>query len=336
MQRCIIIGLGNRGLGWAHAASMHRNVEAVAYVEPSEKSRERAKECDWINGDLFFDSFEDATSAVQADMIIDVTPPAIHHEVAAKAFAKGLHVLGEKPLSDDYETAVKVAKQSADSGLKHMVAQNYRFNAGSRKMKKLVDEKAIGDIGQLDVKFYKGWADLDGSHYVTQPYMLINDMMVHHFDLMRFLMGVDPVAVQAVTWNHPWGWHAGDAAHSIVFEFPNGLYATHVSVGCSVGNTQSDYFGEWRMDGSKGSLEWSDKRITYAHMHRAEKKVREEIFTDPVPEQMDGILTEFTAAIAEDRQPECNPADNLYSVAMVFAAIKSAKEKRRVELSELG
>jgi len=336
MYRCIITGLGGRGLGWAYAANAHKDVEVVGYAEPFEGSRERAIKQRGISADLIFNSADEAFDAVEADFVIDVTPPAVHHEIADKAFAKGLHVLGEKPLSDDYTVAKSVAEKSAKSGLKHMVAQNYRFDAGSRKMKQLVEQNAIGQIGQLDVQFYKAWADVPGSHYVTQPYMLVNDMMVHHFDLMRYLMGEVPTAVTAVTWNHPWGWHAGDAAHSIVFEFPGGLHATHVSIGCSVGNSRKDYFGDWRMDGSEGSLEWSEGKIVQAHMHRTENKKREEIFTDPVPVQMDGILGEFISALREDREPECNPADNIHSVAMVFAAIKSAKEKRRVELSELG
>jgi predicted dehydrogenase len=48
------------------------------------------------------------------------------------------------------------------------------------------------------------------------------------------------------------------------------------------------------------------------------------------------ILDEFFSAIKEDRQPECNAQDNLKSLAMVFAAIQSTKEGRKVQLSELG
>jgi predicted dehydrogenase len=60
---------------------------------------------------------------------MDVTPPAVHHQIAEKAFAHGLHVLGEKPLSDDYATAKRVVEAGAQAGVKHMITQNYRFGA---------------------------------------------------------------------------------------------------------------------------------------------------------------------------------------------------------------
>ena len=47
------------------------------------------------------------------------------------------------------------------------------------------------------------------------------------------------------------------------------------------------------------------------------------------------MLREFVAAIEEGRTPECNAADNLKSMAMVFAAVKSAMEGRKVSLDEL-
>ena len=74
----------------------------------------------------------------------------------------------------------------------------------------------------------------------------------------------------------------------------------------------------------------------FARLHRTPERVRKEIFPISTPPAEEAILDEFFAAIREDRDPECSAADNLKSLAMVFAAIQSAKEKRRVELAELG
>lgn len=49
---------------------------------------------------------------------------------------------------------------------------------------------------------------------------------------------------------------------------------------------------------------------------------------------MKAIVVEFLAAIRENRTPECSGRDNLRSLVMVFAAIRSAQEGRWVELSE--
>lgn len=334
MRTGILAGLGGRGLFWLGETRRHEGCELIGYVEPGEANRRRAIEEHEVPEEQVFIHIDDAIEKTEADFVLDVTPPAAHFEIAQKAFASGLNVLGEKPLSDDYATACRMVEMGAQAGLKHMITQNYRFSAPPRTTRRLLAEGLIGKPGQCDIRFYMCWADMPGSHYVTEPYMLINDMMVHHFDMMRYVLGVDPVSVQAVTWNHPWGWHTGDAAHAIVFEFPDGLWATHVSVGCAVGERTS-WNGDWRIEGPKGTISWQQDVIRHAHLHRTDDPVDEVIPPLDVPPAGKAILDEFCAAIEEDREPECSAADNIQSLAMVFAAIQSAKEGRRVELCEL-
>jgi predicted dehydrogenase len=88
--------------------------------------------------------------------------------------------------------------------------------------------------------------------------------------------------VQAITWNHPWGWHQGDAAHAIVFHYAGGLVATHVSCGCAVGS-QTSWNGDWRIEGPEGSIDWERDRMWIAHLHRTPKRHREELFPSSVP-----------------------------------------------------
>ena len=234
MHKGILTGLGGRGLFWHSIVRQRTDCQLVAFVEPLEANRQRAVQ-QGIPAEAIFPSLDDALAKVTAEFILDVTPPAVHHVIAQKAFDKGLHVVGEKPLSDNFAIATKMVEAGKKAGVRHMITQNYRFTPAPRATRTALAENMIGQPGQCDVQFYMSWADFPGSHYVTEPYMLINDMMVHHFDMMRYVLGADPVAVQAITWNHPWGWHKGDGAHAIVFEFPKGLWVTHVSVGCAVG-----------------------------------------------------------------------------------------------------
>ncbi len=335
MVRCIVTGLGGRGLHWVRQVRQRTDCTVAACVEPMERNRARAVQEHGIPAESIFPTLAAAIAAVPAEFVVDVTPPAVHREIALTAFAAGLHVLGEKPLSDDYAVAREIAAAGSGAGLKHMITQNYRFSAFPRTTRRELAAGRIGAPGQCDIRFYMPWADMAGSHYVTQPYMLINDMMVHHFDMLRYVLGVDPISVQAITWNHPWGWHAGDAAHAIVFNYAGGLVATHVSCGCAVGSRTS-WNGDWRIEGPEGSIDWDTDRMWYNHRHRTADPVRREIFPMAVPAPEQAILTEFLTAIRENREPECSANDNLGSIAMVFAAIRSAVERRPVALAELG
>ena len=330
----ILTGLGNQGLSWLGDLRKYEGVEMVAFVEPFEANVTRAVEENGIARETIFNTLEEAIAYAKADFVLDVTPPSVHHKIAQIAFANGLHVLGEKPLSDDFETAKSVVAAGEAVGVKHMITQNYRFGAQPRTTRRVIEEGLIGTPGQCDIRFYMPWADFPGSHYVTQPFMLINDMMVHHFDMLRYVLGKNPESVQAITWNQPWGWHAGDAAHAIVFRYADGLVATHVSVACAVGS-QTSWNGDWRIEGDKGSIDWDKNGTTYSHLHRTEEKIdHQKIDDDNVLPQRVAMLDEFFASIRENREPECSARDNLKSLAMVFAAIQSTKEKREVSLSE--
>ena len=334
-MKAILTGLGGRGLHWLGNVRRHPDVEVVAFVEPYQGSIARAVEQHGVPRAAVFSSLASAIANSEADFVLDVTPPAVHPEIAFEAFEAGLHVMGEKPLSDDFEIAKKVAAAGQAAGLTHMITQNYRFGAQPRTSRRVIDEGLIGKPGQCDIQFYMNWADIPGSHYVTEPYMLINDMMVHHFDLIRYVLNDDPISVSAKTWNQPWGWHAGDACHSIVFQFASGLVVTHVANGAAVGSRTS-YNGDWRIEGDGGSLDWAGDKTYYSHLHRTDENVDarpiEHAATPPAEQAM---LDEFFASIKDNRAPECGAQDNLKSLAMVFAAIQSAREKREVMLSEL-
>jgi predicted dehydrogenase len=334
-MKALLTGLGGRGLHWLGHMRKRDDVEFVGFVEPYEGSITRAVEQYEVPRELIFASLDEAIANTSADFVLDVTPPAVHHEIAFKAFEAGLHVIGEKPLSDNFENAKKVAEAGAGSGLVHMITQNYRFGAQPRTTRKAITEGMIGTPGQCDVRFYMPWADIPGSHYVTQPYMFINDMMVHHFDLMRYVLGEDPISIQAITWNQPWGWHAGDACHSMVLKFASGLVATHVTAGNDMG-AQTSWNGDWHITGPNGSIDWDKEGTWYSHLHRTEERVNKRAVEHlEVKAGEQAMVDEFFAAIAEKREPECSAQDNLKSLAMVFAAIKSAEEGRVVALSEL-
>ncbi len=334
-MKAILTGLGGRGLHWISAMRARDDVEFVGFVEPYAPSIERATSQYQVPRELIFGSLSDAIAGSDAEFVLDVTPPAVHHEIALEAFAAGLHVIGEKPLSDDFALAKQVAAASQAAGLTHMITQNYRFGAQPRTSRKVLDEGLIGAPGQCDIRFYMNWADIPGSHYVKEPFMVINDMMVHHFDLIRYVLNQDPVSVQATTWNQPWGWHQGDACHSILFKFASGLVATHVCNAAEVG-ARTTYNGDWHIAGPVGSLDWEMGQTTFSHLHRTDEKVdKRQIEHETVKAGETAMVDEFFAAIAEKREPECGAQDNLKSLAMVFGAIQSAKEGRVVMLNEL-
>lgn len=331
----ILVGLGGRGLHWLNAGRRHPDVEWVSYVEVSPEHREQATRRFEVPEDRIFPSLGEAIPDSKADFVMDVTPPAIHEAIADTSFDAGLHVIGEKPMSDDYEAAKRMVAHGRQAGVRHMITQNYRFGAQPRTTRKILEQGIVGTPGQVDVMFTMPWADNPGSHYVKYPFMFTKDMGIHHFDMLRYVLNRDPVSARCVTWNPSWGWHAGDASHVAIFNFGDNLWAVHRGVGCAVGQ-HTGWNGEWRIEGPGGTITWEGDEIWHTHLHRSPRRVRERVFPESSGSSQEPLLSEFVSAIREGRDPECSATDNIKSLAMVAACVKSAEDGgREVQISEL-
>ena len=332
MLKAVLVGLGDFGRRWFEVCGRHGEVELVGLVARSEASRARAASEWGAPRDRLFGSLEQALERTRPDFVLDVTPPSAHRSVALTAFAAGVSVLGEKPLSDDADAAREIAAAGQRAGCLHMVAQQQRFAPQPRITRRLIEGGEIGEPGQVDVAFFVPWADKPGTHYVTEPYMFLLDMSCHHFDTMRYVLSSDALAARVISWNLPWGWHAGDASHVALFEFPNAVRAIHRGTGCSNGKKTS-WSGDWRIEGPRGSITWEDGRVFVTQDHRVASPRRREIAPDGSgPEGQAAVLAEFVAALRAGREPECSGRDNLATVAMTFAAVESARLGRRVEI----
>ena len=335
-MRGIHVGLGGRARSWIPVCERRPEVEMIAYVEPVADNRRAAQEQHSLPEEQLFVSIEDALKAVgdEADFVLDTTPPAAHETIATQSFAAGLHVIQEKPMSVDFPSARRMVAAAEAAGKTFMVTQNYRFAPVPRTTRRLVEEGSIGAVQTVDMGFYRAWATRPGTHYTSMPYPLVTDMGIHHFDLLRYVLGADPMRVRCTTWNPPWGWHRGDAAHNLTIEFEGGVIAMHHANGASVGK-QSPWHGDLRLEGPEGSLTWEENAIYRTHHPVGGEASREELPLDEVATGQDGLLAVFVEALLAGREPECSGQDNLKSLAIVFAAIQSATEGRPVEIAEL-
>jgi predicted dehydrogenase len=133
--------------------------------------------------------------------VIDVTPPAFHQEISAIALEAGLPVLSEKPLANTLADAVAIVQKANESGVLHMVAQNYRYHVPVQTLKHVLASGEFGRVGSVSVEFFKG--PHFGGFREEMAYPLIIDMAIHHFDLMRFLLESDPVTTFGRSWDPP-------------------------------------------------------------------------------------------------------------------------------------
>jgi len=277
-------------------------------------------------------------------LLINVTPPAVHKSIALKAFNAGLHVLTEKPLADTPTNSKAMVAAAAKHRRKLMVSQNYRFQPWARTVRRLLDDQVLGKLGSCSLRFLKR-PDFGTSYRVTMEYPLLVDMSIHHFDLMRYLLGLDPVSVYASGWNPRWSYFTHQAACQAVFEMTKGVRVSYDANWVARGR-ETGWNGDWRIECSEGAIwvtEQEGRMVVELDPGTGRSKGKPvEVKAKAGPVKLVSMpasgqeysLLEMTRAIEEKRQPETSGKDNLKSVGMVFAAVDSIKKGKPVAIEK--
>jgi predicted dehydrogenase len=210
-----------------------------------------------------------------------------------------------------------------------MVSQNYRFRRWARTIMRIVAEKQIGEVNSCAVRFAKAPA-FTGSFRLQMDFPLILDMSVHHFDLMRAVLGRDPVDVFVKSWNPSWSWFRHDARGAILVGMTGGVNVVYDGSWVTRG-VETGWDGDWRIEGSAGTVELRGDKVVLCKDAKTEQVVE----LAPMPaENQDFSLLEFRRAIETKTEPETSGARNLPTLAMVFAALDSAKTGQLKKIAE--
>ena len=323
------------GVSWAKNLIGNSRVELAGWVDIREGAAQKA--ADELGHSLAYAgvSLDDAIQAVAPDFVVDVTIPEAHHDVTVKALGAGLPVIGEKPMAATMDQAKAMVAASERAGKLYMVSQSRRYDSRLIAYRELL--AGLGHIGILNVDFYIG-AHFGGFRDVMAN-VLILDMAIHTFDAARAMTRLAPVSVYAEEFNPSWSWYKQDSSATALFELEGGTRFTYRGCWAAEG-CNSSWEGEWRAVGEKGSAIWNGFDSIYAEKVVSPGGFISEVErTDGVTEKIkwgiDGRLNEFLDALETGSTPQGECHDNIQSLAMVLAAVKSSQEGRRVKISEI-
>jgi len=315
--KVIQVGIGGMGNAWLKAVLDSKEVEFAGFVEINERIAKEQAQKYGLNKKIIFKSLPEALKRVKTDGVIDVTPPQFHEEISLTSLEAGVPVLSEKPLSSTLESAKRIVEKSTETGVLHMVAQNYRYNVPAQTLKKALNGQKLGKPGAVTLEFFKG--PHFGGFREKMPYPLIIDMSIHHYDAMRFLFESDPLTIYGKSWNPCWSWFAGDASAVVIIEFPHGLFVSYNASWCSTGK-ETTWTGDWRIECEKGVVVLEDDEIWLSPTQGEVEKMKD--LKPPYITQA-YLLHEFHLALTKGITPATTCQDNLKSLAMVFDTIKS-------------
>ncbi|MBN2557212.1 MAG: Gfo/Idh/MocA family oxidoreductase [Clostridia bacterium] len=339
MLRILFIGCGNISNVWLSSLSSRSDVDICGVVDLNREAAVKKASDFGLKCPVFTD-VSLAIETVNPDAAVDNIIPSGRLELAEKCMKAGLHVLSEKPLADSMENAKKIIALSDRYEKQFFVMQNRRYNTGMFSFKNAIDSGRLGEAGYLGAEFFRDPRFGGFRERMDSPLLL--DMAIHTFDQARFLLGRDPVSVHCHEYNPDWSWYAGAASAICTFRFEDNIIFHYTGSWCAPG-MKTSWDSSWRFIGSSGTCIWKGTGLPEAEaiIQRENNESFNEtsrVDIDIVecnPGGHEGCINEMINGLQSGIRPQTDCRDNIKSLAMVFAAIRSSTEKREVFINEI-
>ncbi len=336
--RILQVGCGGISHNWLSTLTSHEDVEMVGLVDIDEHNAQDKKDSFHLSCPIYAD-FKKAIKDTNPDVVIDNTIPNMHHQIVTTSLKAGCHVFGEKPLADSIDYALDMVKTATQTNKSYAVMQNRRFLKDIRSFQSIIADHNIGDLGFLGASFYIE-AHFGGFRDIMES-PLILDMAIHTFDQARFISGCDPVSVYCHEFNPSGSWYQGNASAVCIFEMSNNVVFSYNGSWCAKGSLTS-WECDWRAMGSCGAAGWDGKSLPWYEKQSDENNMFPSNYERHLVDIDNDSATGHEGCIHDmidsymkgiPAQTDCK--DNIKSLAMVMAAIKSSKEQRKVYINEL-
>ncbi len=339
MLNAVLVGCGAMSKGWLEALtgqpSLRDRVAIVGLVDIDRSAAQRRRTEFSLSDAEIGTDLEAMLAKTTPDLLFDVAIPSTRRDVVLTGFRHGCHVLTEKPMATSMAEAREIVAAAKAAGRLHAVVQNRRFIPGVRRIRRMLDTGALGELTALHADFFIG-AHFGGFREQMQNVLLL-DMAIHTLDAARFMADADPLAVYCVESNPKGSWYAHGAAANAIFEMGDGVMFTYRGSWVAEGAITSWESG-WRVVGTRGTLLWDGHERFEAHVVTSDTgflrpTAELEVLPPPDDAHVHGhasVIADFLDAIEAGRAPETAGNDNIKSLAMVFGAIESARRGTRV------
>jgi predicted dehydrogenase len=322
--RVALLGCG--GIAGRHAAALKALGGIMELVACVGRDLERTDAFAREHGGEPFIDLDRMIDAHAPDLVIATLPPYARHGEIEQIAGRGIHLLVEKPIALDMDSAMRMVEAAEAAGVVAAIGFMYRFGDAVRRWREL-DTGAVGLFvgGYYCNALHAHWwrkRELSGGQILEQA--------IHQIDLIRHLVG-EPDSVYARYANL---FHRSVPDYDVedisatVFGWDDGRLASLTASNIGVPGV---WHKEWalmaqRMNGRFTS--WNDAVLTRTVGEVSTEMIAGE--TDPFIAQ----LADVAAAIGEKRRPYIPLSEGAKTLRLALAAVRSAQEMRELRLAD--
>ena len=284
-----------------------------------------------------FDSLAELLGHAEVDIVDIATHPDVRPTLIREALAAGKHVLAQKPLAEDLDTARELVEEADRLGLRLAVNQNGRWAPAWRVATLLVERGAVGDVVAVTHLYDHNYDFTLGTVFDAIDHLVLYDYSVHWFDVRA--AGSEPRGRRAFGRGVPNPEPASREHRTVGRLGHDRVRGRRERLDSRDRGRRDDAAEQTVLDPRRrGHDPWprarlgqrARLRVRGARTERDEDTGR--AGRDVVLAGFAGTLGELVCAIAEGREPYNSARHNLLSLELTLAACRSAEEDGRAVL----
>ena len=330
MVRFALFGAGR--IGAMHAANVAAHARASLHCVYDVQASAAQKVAS-THGATVASSVDAALSDPQVDAVLIASSTDTPVDLIAAAAKAGKAILCEKPIDLDIRRVEQCRRDIAGTGVAIQLGFNRRYDASHRAVREAVARGEIGALQQLIITSRDpGLAPME---YMKVSGGIFRDMMIHDFDLARFILGEDPVAVYAAgsVMIEPALAAIGDVDTAmVVLKAPSGALV-HIN------NSRRAVYGyDQRVEafGAKGMVQSENWRASSLRRWTAQATDAQEpllhFFIQRYAQAYLDELNEFVDTVVNKTAPAVGFEDGRKALILADAAWESLRSGRAVQL----
>lgn len=326
-----VVGTGR--IGKIHAANLATRVSGAKVVAVTDVMPESAKAlAEQLGISKVHTDYRALIADPEIDAVFVCSSTDTHSIIAYEAVMVGKHVFCEKPIDYDLDRINMVIRAVEEKGVKFQVGFNRRFDRNFKHVRDTVQAGTIGDPHIVMVTS-RDPAPPPVS-YVKVSGGIFLDMMIHDFDMVRYLSGseVTEVYTNGVVLVDPAIGEAGDVDTAIVtLKFANGAIGV-------INNSRKAVYGyDQRVEvfGSAGCITADNETPNLTTLYTESGVMRQKplyFFLERYNEAFIAEAQSFVDAVAQDKPVVVGATDGLKPVLIAMAAKKSLETGMPVKL----
>src|SRR3954469_5247718 len=329
MIRIAVLGAGRIGRIHGRNAASQPNARLVAVADPHAPSAQALAEATGAE----VAGLDAIVERSDGDAILVCPPPPPHADLIERGARAGKAIFCEKPV-DLSSARIEACLATVDTaGTPLMIGFNRRFDPNFAGLRQRL---ADGEVGEVEiVTILSRDPGPPPVSYIATSGGLFRDMMIHDFDMARFLLlGDEPVEVHAVGSSlvDPAIGQAGDVDTAAV------LLKTASGRIVQISNSRRATYGyDQRIEvhGSKGMIRAGNIHRTTVEVANASGITADPVqdfFLERYAEAYRAELAAFLYAVEAGEKPEPSGQDGLKAQRLADAATESAQSGKPVRI----